>query len=173
VILASAGDLFDFHQCRHLPLICNRGQVDVYAGTAESALRTILCGQGYLTPVCDGQQSLGGSYFVAQTSSEQNRLQHLELLARMDTSLALELGKHSPKLQRVGQRCQTPDRMPLVGALDPALPGLYLNVAHGSNGLARTPISAALLASLLNNTPPPLAANLRELVDPARWGRWR
>lgn len=173
VILANAGDLSAFPQCSHLPLICNRGQVDVYSGSAASSVRTILCGQGYLTPVSDGRQSLGGSYYVEQTSNEQNRLQHLQLLARMDKELADELGKHRPLLQRVGQRCQTPDRMPLVGALDATLPGLFLNVAHGSNGLARTPISAALLASALNNTPPPLPANLRALVDPARFRRGR
>jgi len=171
VILCNAGDLFDFPQCRHLPLICNRGQVDVYTSSAASSVRTILCGQGYLTPASDGQQSLGGSYYVEGTSNEHNRLQHLQLLARMDSGLANELGTKSPVHQRVGQRCQTPDRMPLVGALDATLPGLYLNVAHGSNGLARTPITAALLASLLSNTPPPLPATLRALLEPARFRR--
>lgn len=173
VVLCNAGDLFTFTQCRHLPLICNRGQVDVYESSSRSAVRTILCGQGYLTPATDGRQSLGGSYYVEATSSEQNRKLHLQLLQRMDTGLAAELSTRQPLQQRIGQRCQTPDRMPLVGALDSGLPGLYLNVAHGSNGLARTPISAALLASLINGTPPPLPINLRALLNPLRFSRMR
>lgn len=173
VVLCNAGDLFTFTQCRHLPLICNRGQVDVYESSAQSAVRTILCGQGYLTPATDGKQSLGGSYYVEATSNEQNRKLHLQLLQRMDKRLAAELSTRQPLQQRIGQRCQTPDRMPLVGALASDLPGLYLNVAHGSNGLARTPISAALLASLINGTPPPLPGSLRALLDPLRFSRER
>lgn len=173
VVLCNADELFTFPQCRHLPLICNRGQVDIYASSDRTALRTVLCGQGYLTPSTDGRQSLGGSYYVEATTAGQNSLLHLQLLQRMDKELAAELATRQPLQQRTRQRCQTPDRMPLVGALDSTLPGLYLNVAHGSNGLARTPISAALLTSLVNETPPPLPASLRTLLDPARFSQLR
>lgn len=169
VILCNAADIYDFPQCRALPIISNRGQVDVYEGSTATALRSILCGQGYVTPASAGLQSIGGSFFVEGTSSEQNRLTHLQLVSRMDTKLAAAFGDSRPVRQRVGQRCQTPDRMPLVGALAPQYPGLYVNVGHGSNGLARTPLSAALISSMLNDTPPPLAGVLRQLVDPARF----
>ncbi|MES2605925.1 MAG: FAD-dependent 5-carboxymethylaminomethyl-2-thiouridine(34) oxidoreductase MnmC, partial [Pseudomonadota bacterium] len=171
VILCNAADIYDFPHCRALPIISNRGQVDVYQGSASTALRSILCGQGYVTPAMGGLQSIGGSYYVEGTSNEKNRLTHLQLVSRMDSSLAQEFATSLPVQQRVGQRCQTPDRMPLVGAIAPEYPGLYLNVGHGSNGLARTPLSAALIASMLNATPPPLAESLRKLVDPARFGR--
>ena len=96
-------------------------------------------------------------------------MQHLRLLERMDSGLAAKLAEQRPVQQRVGQRCQTPDRMPLVGKLDPTLPGLYVNAAHGSNGLARIPISAALLASELCGTPAPLPHSLRQLLVPQRF----
>jgi tRNA 5-methylaminomethyl-2-thiouridine biosynthesis bifunctional protein len=154
-----------------LPLIGNRGQVDIYAGSAATGVRTILCGQGYLTPVTDGLQSLGGSYYVERTSTEQNRQTHLTLLSRMDPQLADDMAQRRPLQQRVGQRCQTPDRMPLAGLVSPQYPGLYINAAHGSNGLARTPVSAALLASVMNGTPSPLDDAMCKLVNPGRFGQ--
>lgn len=169
VVLCNAAEVYDFSQCRRLPLISNRGQVDVYASSAATMVRTILCGQGYLTPASNGLQSLGGSYYVEATTTEHNRQTHLTLLSRMDQSLAAELATQRPLQQRVGQRCQTPDRMPLVGLVCPDLAGLYINAAHGSNGLARTPISAALLASQMNSSPPPLTDAFYELLNPARF----
>jgi tRNA 5-methylaminomethyl-2-thiouridine biosynthesis bifunctional protein len=171
VVLCNAAEAYVFPQCRQLPLISNRGQVDVYAGTTTTDVRTILCGQGYLTPVSDGLQSLGGSYYVERTSVEQNRATHLALLSRMDRQLAEDLAQRRPLQQRVGQRCQTPDRMPLAGLVSAHYPGLYINAAHGSNGLARTPISAALLASLLNGTPSPLSDTMCSLVNPERFSQ--
>jgi tRNA 5-methylaminomethyl-2-thiouridine biosynthesis bifunctional protein len=169
VILCAAGDLYDFPPCRGLPLIANRGQVDVYAAQPQTTLRTVLCGQGYLTPASAGLQSLGGSFHAAALSLEQNRLQHLALLSRMDGALADTLAKQRPLEQRSGLRCQTPDRMPLVGPVSAELPGLFVNAAHGSNGLARIPVAAALLASLIEGTPPPLPASLRRLLAPERF----
>ena len=169
VVLCNAADIYDFPQCRALPIISNRGQVDVYEGATNTALRSVLCGQGYVTPVSGGLQSIGGSFFVEGTSEEQNRLTHLQLVSRMDSVLAGNFANRRPVRQRIGQRCQTPDRMPLVGPVAPDYPGLYLNVGHGSNGLARTPLSAALISSLINDTPAPMAEPLRKLVNPTRF----
>ena len=169
VVLCNAADVYEFEQCRRLPIICNRGQVDVYESTPATMIRTVLCGQGYLTPSTGGRQSLGGSYFVEATSAEQNRQTHLRLLSRMDAAMAEQLAVQRPLQQRVAERCQTPDRMPLAGLILSDAPGLYINAAHGSNGLARTPISAAWLASRMNNTPAPLADTLGNLLDPARF----
>lgn len=170
VVLCNGADAYAFPQCRALPIISNRGQVDVYAGTAATEVSSILCGQGYVLPSSNGMQSIGGSYFVEGTSKEQNRRLHLELLQRMQPALAASFAERTPLQQRVAQRCQTPDRMPLVGAVDAAgSPGLYINIGHGSNGLARTPLSAAVLASVLSGTPSPLEGRLRPLLDPARF----
>lgn len=170
VVISNAAAAYDFPICQHLPFISNRGQVDVYESQPASNIKTVLCGQGYLTPAYGGRQSLGGSYYVEASSEEQNRLTHLKLLGRMDRSLAQQLSTRRPLEHRVGQRCQTPDRMPLAGLVTLAAAGLYLNAAHGSNGLARTPICAALLTSMINNTPAPLPDTLSRLVLPTRFG---
>lgn len=169
-VLCNGADAYDFPQCRSLPIISNRGQVDVYASSADTEVSTILCGQGYVLPSSDGRQSIGGSYFVEGTTHEKNRRLHIDLLGRMLPELAQHFAAQAPLQQRVGQRCQTPDRMPLVGAVDSnSSPGLFINVGHGSNGLARTPLCAAYLGSLLSGTPSPLEGRLARLLDPARF----
>jgi len=95
---------------------------------------------------------------------------------------------------RVGFRCTTPDYLPLVGPVaDSAamaercaalahnanarlpqpgayLPGLYVNVGHGSRGLTSTPLCAELLASLIAGTPRPLPRDLVQALSAARFG---
>src|SRR5690606_25088768 len=84
--------------------------------------------------------------------------------------LGAALEAASPLQHRSGIRCITPDRLPVVGALDPErLPGLYLNLAHGSHGLTRTPLCAAWLASRINATPPPCLPPLGQLLTPQRY----
>ena len=70
----------------------------------------------------------------------------------------------------------TRDRMPLLGAatLSPEYggslwPRLHLNVAHGSHGLTRTPLCAALLAAEFDALPPPLTSDLAALIVPDRF----
>lgn len=94
---------------------------------------------------------------------------------------------------RVAFRCATPDYLPLVGPvpdhaafledfaalrkdakLDIARPGrywpgLFVNVGHGSRGLAYTPLSAELLASHITSEPPPVGRDLIEALLPGRF----
>ena len=84
--------------------------------------------------------------------------------------LAGHYARQRPLLQRVSERCTLPGRMPALGALERfGSHGLWINVGHGSHGLARTPLCAALLSSLMNATPPPLAPDLQTLLDPLRY----
>ncbi len=94
---------------------------------------------------------------------------------------------------RVGYRCTTPDYLPIVGPVadredmrrryaalaknanaridEPGayLPGLYVNVGHGSRGLTSTPLCAELLAGLITGEPRPLPRDLRQALSPARF----
>jgi tRNA 5-methylaminomethyl-2-thiouridine biosynthesis bifunctional protein len=94
---------------------------------------------------------------------------------------------------RAGVRCAAPDFLPIVGPIadahafaavygrlardaslrleDPApwLDGLYVNVAHGSRGLATAPIAGELLACILSNEPPPLPRPLLDALHPNRF----
>jgi tRNA 5-methylaminomethyl-2-thiouridine biosynthesis bifunctional protein len=173
VVLCTSADVHRFIQTRHLPVIGNRGQVDVYASNAASHIGPVLCGQGYIIPASGGIQTIGGSFFVegAEDPAEKYRLLHLAQLRAINPGLAEALSGTLLLEQRTSTRCTLADRMPVVGAVDASrYPGLWVNVGHGSQGLARTPASAALLASLLNATPAPLAADCIAVISPSRYG---
>jgi len=177
-ILCNGSDLPQFSQTRHYPVLANRGQVDVYDAMKLPQANTVLCGQGYLVPGAT-QLSVGGSYFVGGDTTdirEQRRQAHLQQLRDLQPEVAGELARRQPILQRSSSRCILPDRLPLLGqACQPAsagskpLPGLYLNIGHGSHGLTRTPLCAALLSALLNRTPLPVSKSVAALLAPERF----
>jgi tRNA 5-methylaminomethyl-2-thiouridine biosynthesis bifunctional protein len=173
VVLCNSADASRFREACALPLISNRGQVDLYAGDAARSLGSVVCGQGYLVPPGADGQAVGGSFFLGPDNAEtreQNRQQHLQQLAGINPALAGHYADRKPILQRIAERCTVPGRMPVVGALDAQeSPGLWINVGHGSHGLARTPICAALLNSQLSGTPAPLAPALLPLLNPKRF----
>lgn len=94
---------------------------------------------------------------------------------------------------RVAFRCATTDYLPVVGpapmlenflqdyaplrkdarAFVPVAghywPGLYVNLGHGSRGLAYTPLCAELLAAHICEEPLPLARDLVQALQPARF----
>ncbi|MBE0507229.1 MAG: bifunctional tRNA (5-methylaminomethyl-2-thiouridine)(34)-methyltransferase MnmD/FAD-dependent 5-carboxymethylaminomethyl-2-thiouridine(34) oxidoreductase MnmC [Marinospirillum sp.] len=94
---------------------------------------------------------------------------------------------------RVGFRCTSPDYLPLVGPAPVAerwqvlyqdlsynaqlsdlpaaenYPGLWLNIGHGSRGLASIPLASELLVSQLLNEPAPVAKELLESLHPGRF----
>jgi tRNA 5-methylaminomethyl-2-thiouridine biosynthesis bifunctional protein len=94
---------------------------------------------------------------------------------------------------RVGFRCTSPDYLPLVGPapiydqfkesyrplsrdaktfvpkLGSYFPGLYINIAHGSRGLAYTPIAAELLACTMASQPLPVSQEMAGALNPGRF----
>jgi glycine/D-amino acid oxidase-like deaminating enzyme len=54
-----------------------------------------------------------------------------------------------------GFRPHSPDRLPFIGPV-PSVPGLYLATGHEGAGICLAPATAALLASYLTGTPPPI-----------------
>jgi tRNA 5-methylaminomethyl-2-thiouridine biosynthesis bifunctional protein len=94
---------------------------------------------------------------------------------------------------RVGFRCTSPDYLPLVGpaprydhfkenykalsrdaktfvpTLGSYFPGLYINIAHGSRGLAYTPITAELLACTMASQPLPTSQDMAGALNPGRF----
>jgi tRNA 5-methylaminomethyl-2-thiouridine biosynthesis bifunctional protein len=134
----------------------------------------VVCGQSYLVPG-NTVQCVGGSYYLGDESESAITARHdwhLEQLSDCSPILGAALANRTPLLQRRASRCITPDRLPLVGALDAVqYPNLYLNLAHGSHGLTRTPFCAAWLASRINATPPPCLPVLGELLNPGRYPR--
>lgn len=62
-------------------------------------------------------------------------------------------------------RCTAPDRLPMVGPLDPtALPGLWACTAMGARGLTLALLCAELLAARVHGEPLPLDAKLAQAL---------
>ena len=96
---------------------------------------------------------------------------------------------------RVAWRWASPDRLPLVGAVPhravaealgieeqaepsarpeqprftPRAPGLFVLAGLGSRGIAGAALGARVLAAMIAGAPVPLAADLLDAIDPARF----
>jgi tRNA 5-methylaminomethyl-2-thiouridine biosynthesis bifunctional protein len=147
VVLAGAADVCQFAQTAHLPLKRIRGQISYLPATpASAALRTVICGEGYVAPARQGMHTLGASFDFKRHDLDlcaQEHEDNLEMLKGISADLAqrLELEQQdSSGLQgRVAFRCTSPDYLPLVGPLadHPAFMQCY--AALGKNARTTPP----------------------------------
>jgi len=189
VILASGASANQIEQAAELPLSKLRGQVthlSVDADAAPPVLPLVVCREAYVTPPSGGIVCAGATYDndddpALRDSSQQENLARLAEIIPGDDVAAL--AQKAPLAGRVGFRCAAPDRLPLAGALPdyqnagrleflhdvPRHPGLHCLLGYASRGLIWAPLMAELLASQLENTPPPLEAALVDALDPGRF----
>lgn len=195
-VICTANHARELAQTAHLPLKPVRGQITcVPVTSASAALRTVLCGEGYIAPAHAGQHCLGASFGPGQTDLQlraTDQAQNLQRLRELAPELAAGI-TDLPLNGRAALRATTPDYLPIVGPVaNPAamqeafallgknaraavhsgtcaLPDLYVNVGHGSRGIAYTPLCAELLASQIHGDPPPLGWEFARIVHPARF----
>lgn len=181
VIMANGTNATSFPQTQVLPLSAIRGQVTHVPAEALPAMSVVLCGEGYVTRPVQGICCIGASYdFDSDTQLRQSS--HDENMGRLAQVLP-QVSVQTPRAGRVGFRCVSPDRLPLVGALPdmdapitgsrlrdvPRLPGMYSLLAYGSRGIVWAPFAAELLAASLEGEPMPIERELAEALDPARF----
>lgn len=196
VVVCCANEALGFSQLAQLPLRPIRGQTsqaEPPVGTA--ALKTVVCGEGYISPALDGRYCFGASFKLRDTGLDVRDEEHrhnLDILQRALPVLARSLAGQ-PLQGRVALRCSSADYLPLVGpvpdmpafietyaklrddarwpfdAPPPLLPGLFVNTGHGSKGLISCPISGLLVAALISGAPLPLEAELTQILHPARF----
>jgi len=182
LVLATAGAARDLAGLEWLPLKTIRGQVSYCRATAASATwQQAHCHGGYLTPPLGGLHCVGATFDLhhldpaPRDSDDQANLAQLRHYLPQQWQ---ELGGDAIEVvdRRVAMRCQSLDFLPLVGALPDAtanphtaLPGLYLNIAHGSRGITGTPLCADLLADLLSERAPPADRALVAALAPERF----
>jgi tRNA 5-methylaminomethyl-2-thiouridine biosynthesis bifunctional protein len=199
VVIATASDATALAPTAGLPLRPIRGQITaVPAAGIATQPRCVICHDGYLAPENDGGLTIGATFDQrdrdAGLRSEDHRRNLQALRDALPGLLRDEVFQQLDALPgRVGFRCTTPDYLPIVGAVadtpllrerfaplarnarsrvtaDSAwLPGLYVNVGHGSRGLTSTPICAELLAALIVGEPRPLPRSLQHALSPARF----
>lgn len=149
-----------------------------------------LAGAGYLLPDVQGMAVFGATSQPGDDTAElraSDQAANLARLRQLSPALWPTDGVLPELLEgRVGWRCQSPDRLPLIGAVPvpgagpvdaleavPRQPGLYLFTALGSRGIAWSTFGAELLAAQLTGAPWPLEASLARALDPARLLRRR
>jgi tRNA 5-methylaminomethyl-2-thiouridine biosynthesis bifunctional protein len=196
VVIANAADGKQLQQLDHLPLRKIRGQISRFAQTPQSpALRCLVCAEGYIPPAQDGFFCTGATFHPDDPDTSIRPADHQTNLDNLCEHLPDFAGKVDvTQLDgRVAYRCSLPDYLPCVGpapAVEPMLarfermrknaragftqsgaylPGLYVNLGQGARGLAYTPLCAELLAAQINNEPWPIARELGNALNPARF----
>tara|TARA_B110000503_G_scaffold39815_1_gene65392 strand:- start:221 stop:2236 length:2016 start_codon:yes stop_codon:yes gene_type:complete len=198
-IVATGTGTTALEQLTWLPLQTIRGQItELPATQTTDGLRAALCHDGYIAPARDGTHSMGASFNVNISDPAPRAEDNCDNLSKLAAAVPawktpLEALDPGALPSRVGYRCASPDYLPVVGAAPdfdgfvrdygalrhnarqslqhrgPCLPGLYINAAHGSRGLASTPIAAELLASMICDEPLPLSRTLCRALSPARF----
>ncbi|MDP8171136.1 bifunctional tRNA (5-methylaminomethyl-2-thiouridine)(34)-methyltransferase MnmD/FAD-dependent 5-carboxymethylaminomethyl-2-thiouridine(34) oxidoreductase MnmC [Pasteurella skyensis] len=199
LVLANGHTLKDFEQTQGIPLYAVRGQVSQFPTTPElQKLKTVLCYDGYLTPVsAQGTHCIGASHVRDNTDTHFSLEEHQQNIAKLQKNVtACDWNKeidHSQNLARIGVRATLRDRIPMVGSvgnLDKqreqynnlfnlrrrrkpigtaiVYPQLYTIVGLGSRGLTTAPLLGELLASQICNEPIPLSEDLWHVLNPNR-----
>lgn len=195
IVICNGHDALQFNQAVALPLVAVRGQVtEIDASHKSKLIRSVLCGERTVFPAYDNHHVVAASYTTNDCSlhsSETDNSTNLNIAASEFADS--DLLNPSVTGDRVSYRCNAADFVPVVGLL-PNIPrmqnqyadlarnakspfampgsyhrGLFINVAHGSNGLASCPLSSEYLASLINNEPGPLSQAQMNCLSPARF----
>lgn len=194
VIVASAHDAARIAGLQHAPTRSIRGQLTLLPPGTAPSLAVPVVGEGYALPLANGGTLVGATYELEDPDRSLRANSHLKNLKRVAQMLpALTGAVDATQLEalagRVGFRCVTGDRMPMIGQLAdetqaahdaqslrgawpldlPRTDGLYGAFAYGSRGLVWAALGAELIASQIEGEPWPLERDLAEEIDPARF----
>jgi len=159
IIVASSYSATRLEQCAHLPLRQIRGQISALPATsASAALRTVICGAGYMAPAQSGVHTLGATYDMDESNTQVRSRDHqrnLETLAKTDGALPVLWSRANLTAAnlhgRAGIRCTTPDYLPVAGPA-PDVDGFTARfAAYGRNGKADIPLPGCYLPGLWLN----------------------
>lgn len=126
IVIANAQDANCFEQTRFIPLNTIRGQLSYIPSTIESsALRSIICYEGYTLPATEQQHVVGASFNPKSTLTTIDSADHHDNITKLERAMpslhsALQLHQidGGEKIKgRVSFRCQTPDYLPAVGPI--------------------------------------------------------
>lgn len=148
--------------------------------------RVPVAGAGYVLPPHDGWVLCGATHDAHDTQPEVRDADHAHNLAQLARLTGQAIVPRACR-GRVGWRCSTPDRLPLIGAMPdvarlqstpglrldqprllPRQPGLYVFSGLGSRGIAWAHLGARVLSHWIDGMPCPIEADLRDAVDVAR-----
>ena len=197
VIIANANQAKQFAQTQHLPLTPVRGQLSSIPShiiTQLNPLKTIVCGDSYLSPIVDDYQHVGTTFSPNDLETSIRDSEHIQNLSALNTITHVDVSQLnkteilSQFKGRVASRCQTTDYLPLAGQLMnaqqlrqnpprinanseslPWIKGLYINVGHGAKGLITAPYCAELIAESLTSSLPKVSRDMLNVLNPNRF----
>lgn len=199
VVVASAADSASFDQLDSLPVQNIRGQVSLTRSEINAPLKTVLCCEGYISPAKEGHFCFGATFDLkdeARDIRESGHQHNLDKISEISEELGSALRQYHTESGldgRVGFRCASPDKLPIIGpapVYDEFIkdyaqlsrdakknietppkhyPGLFVNLAHGSKGLISGPISGEIIAVMLEDEPLPIEKELIDKLNPARF----
>ncbi|GGY32159.1 tRNA 5-methylaminomethyl-2-thiouridine biosynthesis bifunctional protein MnmC [Bacterioplanes sanyensis] len=192
VVVANAYDARALLPDAYLPIKRIRGQLSLLNADSVPSPQVVLCARSYMPPAHAGQLCLGATYNLRDDDPDVRDQDHLANLAHLS-----DFGITSDTAEicggRVGFRCTTPDYLPMAGPVVdsqatlqqlapmvnnakhipqndmPYLPGLWLNIGHGSRGLASAALCAELIAAQLDGDGLPVATSVAEALAPCRF----
>lgn len=160
------------------------GQVTHIPAQYVPPLPVVLTGDGYLTRPYQGKVSMGATYDKQPvTVSAAGHQDNLTKLQQFLPTISISPSVLPEGAGRVGVRCVTQDRLPVVGAIPAVsaamssnnkrnavetMPGLYGLLGYASRGLIWSPLAAEMLACHLDNEPMPVSKKLWQAVVPDR-----
>ena len=169
------------HQSQKLKaVLCGDG----YTAPANAGLHT-----------CGATFTFNDTYEKCRPKEHQANIEQIAHVSRtLFSDLQHNNSQHDIILGRMAYRCTTPDYMPVIGQVPDEQPfnkifeslkhnarfsfdntvmpvhkNLYVNTGHGSRGLITAPLSALILASMINDEPLPVSESLRQALHPARF----
>lgn len=176
------------------PVTAIAGQIDQFpqAPTPEHAIAT----GPYIAPCLSGGMIAGATYeknvpgrdaMTSVTATKENLSAAQKILPEIADHLRLD-----EAIPRASFRCQTPDRLPIVGPLPDwqfyakayeglrqgkqlpyppgeFQPGIFVLSGLGSRGLVTAPLCADIIACALSGDPAPVDPSILEILHPARF----
>ncbi|QGP54238.1 tRNA 5-methylaminomethyl-2-thiouridine biosynthesis bifunctional protein MnmC [Piscirickettsia salmonis] len=189
--------LGQFSSVLPLSLRTVRGQVSALENHARiSQLKLPVCYDGYITPVINGKNYLGATFIDDYQAKclHQDRVQNIQQLKQVLPGLNIDKREYKDISQdRAALRCITTDYLPVIGPVPDVafyrqhysrliqdrresrypsaqyLPGLFMNIGHGSRGMVSAPFATKLLVSELMGKNLKLSKRLREHLHPGRF----
>lgn len=180
--LCTGAGIQRWSQTSALPLQPVRGQnTFIQHGQLRQQLRAVVCGKRTLFPGNAGKQTVSASYqreVQSLSVREKDDEENLRLLGEELPTAKIDSAVHAGS--KVAIRYNSIDHAPVIGAMPDwrldqeagelsYVPGLYVNTAHASSGLATCALAGEHLASVINEEPLPLGMDIVRQLVPERF----
>lgn len=196
LIICGGAESLKINIVNDLPLTSVRGQVSsISSNKTLSALSTVICHKGYLTPAHNNRHCIGATFTKDSFDTEAKKEDDNFNIDMLSTCLPELVDKEKPQVVsgKARLRCMTPDHMPMVGAMPdllahkslyahlakdknwkydepaPYLKNLYVMTGLGARGLCSAPLLADILTADIANTPYPIDDEMLFNLAPNRF----